>query len=118
MGIPVEGEGAITIAELHQDRRGLRIALRYAPIGEKAFLALANHGIDQPYRHVNDQLADCRASALPPMPPGTALTGHTDIGPDATLFPGLGRFWLLDLLSSRSRLCRLPCRSGPLVCGM
>lgn len=122
MGIPTECEGTITIAELDQDCRSLRTALRHAPTGRKAFLAPANSSVYQTYRHLNDQLADCRANgqaARPtPTPLGAALTGHTDAGRPVPVWPWSWRFSLLDRLSSRSRLCGLRRGSGQLVYGM
>jgi hypothetical protein len=95
MGIPIAGGGTLTTAELYQDRRGLRTALRNVPSGQKALLALANHNVEQSYRHLNDQLADCRDNAPPPTPLGTALTGHTDAGRPLCFVPGPGasRCW-------------------------
>jgi hypothetical protein len=117
MGIPVRCEGANTIAELNPDRRGLGTVLRLAPTGQKAFLA-AENGVDQSYRHLTDQLANCCADAPPPTPPGAALTGTSALVALCHFVPGLGasRGWALSrrVLGSASYVGR----SGALACGM
>jgi hypothetical protein len=95
MGIPTACGGTLPIAELDQDRRGLRIALRYVPAGQKALLARANNSVEQSYRHLNDQPASCRDNAPPPTPLSTALTGHPGAGRPPCFVPSLGasRCW-------------------------
>jgi hypothetical protein len=90
MGIPIAGGGTLTTAELDQDRRGSRTALRYVSVGQKALPALAYSSVEQSYRHLNDQLADCCANALPPVSPGATLTRNADRGPRLLVSPGLG----------------------------
>lgn len=90
MGSPIACGGTLTITELHPDHRGLRTALRYVPAAQTALLALANDSVEQSYRHLNDQLADCCGNAPPPPPLGTALTGHTDADGPLCFVPGIG----------------------------
>ena len=89
MGISADCAGTITIAEVDQDRRGWRMALQYASTDRDS-------SINQSYCHINYQLADCRANA-PPVPPGAALTGNTNVGRPLPFSLGLG--------ASRCRTC-------------
>ena len=73
MGIPAECAGTITIAEFDQDRRGWRTALQNAPTDH-------NSTINQSYRRLYYQLADCRANVPQPVLPGAPLRENTDVG--------------------------------------
>jgi hypothetical protein len=115
MGSPTACGGTLTITELHQDHRRLQTAVRYVPVGQTALFALAIDSVEQSYRHLYDQLAQCCDNAPPSPPLGTTLTGHTDAGGPLCFVVGISASGCWTLLSSYSRFCRPRRRSDPLV---
>jgi hypothetical protein len=114
MGIPIESDGSINIAELYQ----CHSRLRAVHTSRKAFPALLDPGVTQRYSYLYHQSFGSHANASPrplPTPAGCPANGHADAGSPPPFCLWSWRFSLGH--SSSCRFCGLLCRDSLLASG-